>query len=582
MLELAWLLLFVVTVVFAAAFAGSELRHRRLARELAAQARVAELCTAAAALSDCYTQVLEAIVEAGDFAVANLYVTDAVDQPLKLVGGYSTDAATYRTFLEATASISFTKGTGMPGRVWQSGIAELSTELSNDAFTRFSAASEAGLACALVLPIADGKEIKAICELFGTYDQAKNFHRRKQFVNALLRPIGLLIAREDEQGGLREREAELRAIIDSAADGIIWLDDTGIIRSANQAAQDLIGYSSDEMIGKNVVEFLPDHYRRRFGAALTYYFRSTVERYIGRITEVTGRHRDGKTFPLELTLSRLTLDDRELYTGIIRDVSDRKLMERRVSEFYSTVSHELRSPLASIRGSLGLIEGGAIGEVSAEVRELVSIARRNCERLIRLVNDILDAKRIEAGKLPLNKEPVRPDEIVAAAVEGMQSFAAESGVSLVTQAAAQPQIIGDSDRVVQVLTNLLSNAIKHSPADSRVDVFCGKARNGNAFLRFSVRDQGPGIESEQLEKLFSEFQQLDSSDSRLKGGTGLGLAISKSIVESLDGQIGVDNSPGNGATFWFELPIASTDVENARVESIGSTAAELEDRTEAN
>jgi PAS domain S-box-containing protein len=556
MLELAGLLLFVVTVIFVGALARSEFRYRRLSRELAAQSRLSQLCTAASGLSDCYTQVLEAIVEAGDFAVANIYVTGADDQPLELVGGYSIDPATYRAFLEATASISFTKGTGMPGRVWQTGVAEISTELSNEVFTRFSAASQSGLTCALVLPVSDGKQVRAVCELFGTYDQAKNFHARRQFIDALLRPIGLLIAREAETGGLRQREGELRAIIDSAADGIIWLDDTGIIRSANRAAQDLIGYSADDMIGKNVVEFLPDHYRRRFGAALTYYFRSTVERYIGRITEVTGRHKDGRTFPLELTLSRLTLDDRELYTAIIRDVSDRKLMERRVSEFYSTVSHELRSPLASIRGSLGLIEGGAISDVTAEVRELVSIARRNCERLIRLVNDILDAKRIEAGKLPLNKEPVRPDEIVAAAVEGMQSFAAESQVSLVTQAAPQPRIVGDSDRVVQVLTNLLSNAIKHSPAGARVDVFCGDARNGNAYWRFSVRDQGPGIESEQLEKLFSEFQQLDSSDSRPKGGTGLGLAISKNIVESLDGQIGVDNSPGKGATFWFELPIA--------------------------
>lgn len=234
---------------------------------------------------------------------------------------------------------------------------------------------------------------------------------------------------------------------------------------------------------------------------------------------------------------------------------DRLLVDRRVGEFYSVVSHELRSPLASIRGSLGLIEGGAIGEVPEDVQELVGIAKRNCDRLIVLINDILDAKTIEAGKLQVRKVPLRADELVRSALEVMQTLAMSARVELRAHDLPDTEVIGDPDRVVQVLTNLLSNAIKHSPEDEVIDVYTEDALDGRGFLRFSVRDRGPGVPADQLDLLFCKFQQIDSSDSRRLGGTGLGLSISKSIVEQLDGQIGVENSPGKGATFWFELPL---------------------------
>jgi PAS domain S-box-containing protein len=347
----------------------------------------------------------------------------------------------------------------------------------------------------------------------------------------------------------------LRAVIDTAADGIVCVDEKGRIESVNSAALKLLGYERDEVVGRNIVDLLPEQYRAKFGAALTYYFGSAMRGMIGRVAEVTGQRKDGSEFPIELAVSRLSFDDRTLYTAIIRDITDRKRIEKRVSEFYSTISHELRSPLSSIRGSLGLIEGGAIGDVPKDILELVQIAKRNCDRLIRLINDILDAKKIEAGKLQVKRLPLRADELVKNAIEVAKSIADEAGIELIVHNFPASEVLADPDRVVQVLTNLLSNAIKHSPESGTVEVYAAEAMNGEQYLRFCVRDHGQGIPSDQLDMLFSEFQQLDSSDSRKRGGTGLGLAISKSIVEQLDGQIGVENCPGHGATFWFELPL---------------------------
>jgi signal transduction histidine kinase/CHASE3 domain sensor protein len=232
---------------------------------------------------------------------------------------------------------------------------------------------------------------------------------------------------------------------------------------------------------------------------------------------------------------------------------ERKESETRVSEFYSTVSHELRSPLTSIRGSLGLIEGGTVGDVPAEALEMVNIARSNCDRLIRLINEILDLKKIEAGKLQLTLRTIDPVEIVSEALEGLKSMADQSGIVLKQEILCMDKINVDHDRLIQVLTNLVSNAIKFSERAGEIDV---RVYKSEGYLRFSVIDHGPGIGSEQMHKLFGKFQQLDSSDSRRQGGTGLGLAISKSIVELHGGNIGVDSEVGKGSTFWFEIPLA--------------------------
>lgn len=269
-----------------------------------------------------------------------------------------------------------------------------------------------------------------------------------------------------------------------------------------------------------------------------------------RIVRSDNKHRwvMAKTFPVFDNEGHF-----ERWCGIVRDVTERKEIERRVSEFYSTVSHELRTPLTSIRGSLGLIQGGLAGEIPETAMHLIDIARSESDRLIRLINDILDLQKIEAGKLTLKQSALEVDRLVCMTVDGLSGYAAECGIVIDSEVPPDLWIFGDQDRIVQVLTNLVSNAIKFSQQGSTVRIVVEK--KAAECCRFSIHDSGEGIHQDDLDKLFSKFQQVDSSDTRQRGGTGLGLAISRAIVEQHGGAIGVISSPGEGSVFWFEIPL---------------------------
>ncbi len=250
------------------------------------------------------------------------------------------------------------------------------------------------------------------------------------------------------------------------------------------------------------------------------------------------------------------------FVGVaLEDVSQRKGVERLKDEFVSTVSHELRTPLTSIRGSLGLIANVTEAPLPEAVLELLEIAMSNTERLVRLINDILDLDKIDAGQLDLRIAPLNVNEVVTAVLEQLRPLAVGANVSITSGVRGLREIVADEDRLVQVLTNLLSNAIKFSPPGGKIRLDVKTLSSGNA--RFEIADEGPGIAESDKSRLFSRFQQLDGSDQRSKGGTGLGLAISKAIVEQHGGSIGVNSDVGQGSTFWFELPMTESFVPTA-------------------
>jgi PAS domain S-box-containing protein len=358
---------------------------------------------------------------------------------------------------------------------------------------------------------------------------------------------------ERRAGALHEIATRQSAILDSAMDSIVTVDPSGRIASVNRAGERMFKRSSEELLGTRLEQLLDLGSGQ--ATPIIEQLETTPDALAGGVLkELTAHGGDGATFPVDVALRSMELPDGLHLVAMLRDISDRKRTEQLKDEFVSTVSHELRTPLTSIAGSLALLVGGAAGELPARAARLVGIAHSNCQRLVRLINDILDIEKIESGKLRFDLAPVRVTDLAERSIEGVGGYAGELGVEVVLDAPDESLVIGaDADRAEQVATNLLSNAIKFSPAGGRVTVSI--SREGSV-ARLSVRDQGPGIPEEFRHRIFSKFAQADSSDTRQKGGTGLGLAIAREIVERHGGRLWFETEVGRGTTFHADFPLA--------------------------
>jgi PAS domain S-box-containing protein len=382
-----------------------------------------------------------------------------------------------------------------------------------------------------------------------------------------LRPLSMTIARLIElmksnraknhsEQLAKEREIHFRTIVDTAIDAIITIDEAGIVHHANPAVERLFGYTVAELIGKSINLIMPSPTHEHHDRYLSEYKRTGTRRVIGIGRQVDAAKKDGTTFPAELAVSEFIIDGKKYFTGVVRDLSDRKRIELLQSEFISTVSHELRTPLTAIRGSLGLVAGGATGELPNEAMEYIDIAVANSDRLVRLVNDILDIEKMQSGKMDFCLCNTELGALLSSAVAANRAFANAQRVRLVTTPNwPTGEVLVDPDRLAQVLTNLISNAVKFSPVDSDVDL---SLERRDHHLRVSVRDHGPGITPEFRERLFLRFAQGDASSTRKKGGTGLGLAICKAIIEQMKGQIEYEPALGGGSVFHFDLPLITS------------------------
>lgn len=365
--------------------------------------------------------------------------------------------------------------------------------------------------------------------------------------------LGQHITRYRAERTVKAREAMLLAIHNSVVEAIIALDEDGLVISSNVAAGTVFGGAESRLAKRSLWDLIPNYGLQNFD--LNVWRTLNADLRAGRVKswEAIGRRLNGEQFPVEITLSDAGLGEKPVLVAVIRDISERRESEKKVSEFYSMVSHELRTPLTSIRGSLGLISGGLTGEIPPDAMELLGIAGESCDRLIRLINDILDLKKLESGKFQFRIEMLQPQDLVSVCLNQIEGFAGSRSVRLTSEILSKRAILADRDRVLQVLTNLISNAIKFSPVNKVVHVCVRDSADGER-IRFQVIDSGVGIKEENLALLFGKFQQIDSSDARAQEGTGLGLAICKSIVEQLEGSVGVQSIPGSGSTFWFELP----------------------------
>jgi PAS domain S-box-containing protein len=345
---------------------------------------------------------------------------------------------------------------------------------------------------------------------------------------------------------LAQSEARFRRLSDASTDGVVITRDD-VVLEVNAAWCRMFDMSERDAVGTSAESYI-----------------AIPERDAARHLMVQNRplthlltllRRDGTTFEAEVSGRPIEFGGSAARISIVRDVSAWMRVNRLKNEFVSTVSHELRTPLTAIHGSLRLLEGGAIAPGTPQAGQLITMARANSERLVRLINDMLDLDKIEAGRVELRRQHLLVDDIVRATLDGVAATAAERQVALASSVAEKAMFNVDRDRMVQVLTNLVSNAIKFATPGSEVRVV---AKREISNVRISVSNLGEGIATADLPRLFSRFQQLDGSDARRHGGTGLGLAIAKAIVEQHGGRIGVESERRAGAetTFWIEIPVS--------------------------
>ncbi|MCO4774143.1 MAG: PAS domain S-box protein [Deltaproteobacteria bacterium] len=357
---------------------------------------------------------------------------------------------------------------------------------------------------------------------------------------------GSLVAIVQDRSEQQRLEAERNRFFQLSPQILLTLDLNGSVRDMNPALTSVLGWQEQQVLSNSLLALAHPTDRALVGERV----RQSREGDLTEPFRARFRKADGTYLWLEW---RTTADtDAESIYCSGDDITARAESERTKSEFVSVVSHELRTPLTSIRGSLGLLAGGVGGELTAEQTQLLRLAVSNTDRLIRLVNDILDLEKFQQGAAPLHCGLYLADDLIEAAVASLGGLAGQSGITLQSRPAMDLAAYGDRDRLVQVLVNLLGNAIKFSPEGSAVTVLAIDAGAGR--VRFSVADEGPGVPETLRPLLFEPFRQGDSSDTRVKGGTGLGLAISRSIVQQHGGWIDVDSDMGVGSTFVFEVP----------------------------
>ncbi len=361
---------------------------------------------------------------------------------------------------------------------------------------------------------------------------------------------------EESNKRLRESEERFRLFIENSKDyAFIMLDKDGYITSWNMGAERIKGYKSHEIIGQHFSIFYPSDALRKHHPA----HELQISKEHGRYEEEGWRVRkNGSKFWANVVITPIYDEKGRLiaYCKVTRDLTERRKTETLKNEFVSVVSHELRTPLTSIRGSISLILGGAAGSCSEKTLHLLEIANNNCERLVHLINDILDIEKIEAGKMNFCLHTYDTADLIKNSIVDNQIYIEKYNKQVVSKLIPHVQISVDIDRFMQVLANLISNAAKFGNEGSQIKIEMKKISNG---VRISVTNHGPGIPKNFQDKIFQKFSQADASSVRSQGGTGLGLSISKAIIERLGGTMGFKSTPGKETVFYFDLP--STDVK---------------------
>jgi PAS domain S-box-containing protein len=529
-------------------------REHRMALQLVVSQIVGESPTPEVAS----IRILEALCVSQGWDLAIRWDVDPKQNRLSFSTAWGAPGRRMETLIQESMGLTLPMGEEIASRAWKDGHPVWITDLTTvPESPRVRAALGHGMVSGWAMPVRVGNNVLAVLEFYCQFRYRYDSDAMASIETAAT-SLGQMLARSQERGRAEKLYRQQEILLDSVADGICGVDRHGHVSFANPAAARLLGAPASSLTGKPVHDLL--HGTAPVNLKCT--AECPLKRATGRQAAASGEDNifraDGSAFAAEYTLTPIL--DQGHFSGSVlsfRDVSQRNALDRLKDEFISTVSHELRTPLTSIRGALGLLASGKLVELNDKASSLLRIALTNSDRLVRLINDILDLERIQSGREPLSFRPVELSEIVVQAIGDMQPVAEAAGVQLLHDT-SKAQIDADPYRLLQVLTNLLSNAVKFSPPNSTVSIML---RPGVSGVTLSVIDHGRGIPADKLDAVFGRFQQVDASDSRQKGGSGLGLAICRSIVLQHSGRIWAERNPIRGTTFRVFLPYHPSPLE---------------------
>jgi PAS domain S-box-containing protein len=557
-----------------------ELRWERRARELLQ--RIALAAAESASIDLALKIALDAVCEITAWPIGHALVVSS-EGALKSSGiWHLDDPDRFQSFCAVSERSTFPPNVGLPGRVLASGRPLWIMDVGVDAnFPRVSEARALGVKAAFGFPVSTGRQVRAVLEFF-TPEALEPDLPLLEVMSTAGTQLGRVIERTESEIALRQSEQRFRSLTETANDAIISADKHGVIIFWNRGAERAFGYRETEILGRRLAVIIPGRFRARHEAGMARVHAGGETHVIGKTVELEGLRKDGTEFPLELSLASWKIGGESYYSGIIRDITDRKTAEARLrsaaaaleasqkkaieasaakSIFLANMSHELRTPLNAILGFVQLMERDP--GLSPSQRESLAIISESGQHLLGLVNDVLSISKIEAGQSTFSAVAFELRATLRGLWSLFQGRAQGKGLDLSFEIedSTPEHVRGDENKLRQVLINLLGNAIKFTES-GRVIVRL-RWREGRAS--FEVEDTGPGIDPADLNRIFEPFVQ-SKPGTNAKEGTGLGLGIARNFVRLMGGDMHVRPASSGGACFYFEIELPRSSGDGKRAE----------------